>query len=469
MSTVYSLKHTRRGFLKLTGTASLGFLGLQHFIAGDLLAQNAAVPTNSFGYGPLLPDPAGLLNLPKGFSYQIISRRGNRMSDGLFTPGRPDGMAAFAGSKGQTILIRNHENSPDSAADSPFGRKNELLNKVDRAKLYDYGKGQQPALGGTTTLVYNHQSGKVVQEYLSLAGTTRNCAGGPTPWNSWISCEENTDRASGIIEQDHGYNFEVPINAKGLVNPVPLKAMGRFNHEAVCVDPKTGIVYETEDRPDGLIYRYLPNQKGQLAKGGTLQALAIREQKSMDTRNWKDFGLPLFPLNQPVEVEWIELANIEAPDDDLRLRGFQAGAARFARGEGAWFGNNECYFACTSGGRNAKGQVFRYQPSPYEGQADEKNAPGRLELFLEPNNTDLVKNCDNLTVSPWGDVVLCEDDPHPFVVGVTPKGEFYKLAENAGQPAEFAGGVFSPSGETFFVNLQDVGYTFAIKGPWRKA
>jgi secreted PhoX family phosphatase len=189
----------------------------------------------------------------------------------------------------------------------------------------------------------------------------------------------------------------------------------------------------------------------------------------MDTRNWEQLTTAKFPLNQAVEVAWIDLQDIEAPEDDLRLRGFQAGAARFARGEGAWFGKNECYFACTSGGLISKGQVFRYVPSLYEGQTREKQAPGKLELFLEPNNTDLVKNCDNLTVAPWGDVVLCEDDPHPFVVGVTPRGEFYKLAENVGQPAEFAGGVFSPSGDTFFVNMQDAGLTFAITGPWRKA
>lgn len=469
MNLPHTQKLSRRSFLQMGGIASLGFMGLHQFVSAQSLAMVGNNPGGDFGYGPLLPDPAGLLNLPKGFSYKVISRRGNKMSDGFFTPGRADGMATFAGAKGQTIIVRNHENSPDSMVDSPFGSTNELLKKVDRNKLYDYGKGEQPSLGGTTTLIYDHKLGKVMHEYLSLAGTTRNCAGGLTPWNSWISCEENTERAGGAIEKDHGYNFEVPAKGKGLVDPLPLKAMGRFNHEAVCVDPRTGIVYETEDRPDGLIYRFLPNQPGQLAKGGKLQALAIREQTRFDTRNWETLTTARFPLNQPVEVEWIDLEDVESPDDDLRLRGFQAGAARFARGEGAWFGKNECYFACTSGGLISKGQVFRYVPSPYEGQAEEKNAPGRLELFIEPNNTDLVKSCDNLTVAPWGDVILCEDDPHPFVVGVTPKGDFYKLAENVGQPAEFAGGVFSPSGEAFFVNMQDAGLTFAITGPWRKA
>ncbi|MBC7922020.1 MAG: DUF839 domain-containing protein [Ferruginibacter sp.] len=456
---------SRRHFLRLSGVASLGFLGLHHFASAPVLA---ARPSDASGYGPLLPDPAGLLNLPKGFSYRIISQRGNRMSDGFFTPGRADGMATFAASKGRTILVRNHENSPGNLIDGPFGQKNELLGKLDRNKLYDYGRGEQPGLGGTTTLVYDPATRQVTDEYLSLAGTIRNCAGGATPWGSWISCEENTDVPNGTIEKEHGYNFEVPSVGKGVVDPTPLKAMGRFNHEAVCVDPRTGIVYQTEDRPDSLIYRYLPNQTSQLAKGGKLQALAVRGEQGFDTRNWESLGAPRLAERQPVDVVWLDLEGIDAPDDDLRLRGFARGAARFARGEGAWFGRNECYFACTSGGRIAKGQVFRYVPSPKEGQPGEKDAPGKLELFLEPNNTDLMKSCDNLTVAPWGDVVLCEDDPHPFLVGVTPKGELYKLGENAGPPSEFAGGVFSPSGDTFFVNLQDPGITLAITGPWRK-
>jgi secreted PhoX family phosphatase len=132
-----------------------------------------------------------------------------------------------------------------------------------------------------------------------------------------------------------------------------------------------------------------------------------------------------------------------------------------------WFGNNEFYFACTNGGHILQGQVFRYTPSPYEGTNQEKDAPGKLQLFAEPNNSNILKSCDNLTLAPWGDVVLCEDDPHPFVVGITPEGEIYKLAENTGYKSEFAGGVFSPSGDTYFVNIQGPGITLAITGPWR--
>lgn len=461
---------------------SLGFLGLHHLIsyrawgipgvdAPGVDAPGISAPGAgifSAGYGDLQPDPQGLLNLPKGFSYQIIFRQGHRMDDGFFSPDRPDGMGTFAVGKDKLLLIRNHEISPDGDK-GPYGQDPALIKKIDRRKVYDFGQGIAPSTGGTTTLLYNENTGKVASAYLSLTGTNRNCAGGVTPWKSWISCEENVDRAGGNAEKDHGYNFEVPATEKiGLAHPVPLKDMGRFNHEAVAVDPNTSIVYETEDRPDGLIYRYLPSVPRQLHKGGKLQVLAIKQQKSYDTRNWKDLTTPTMPQNQLMEVVWLDIDQVTSPEDDLRYRGFARGGARFARGEGMWYGNQEIFFACTNGGEIGRGQVFRYVPSPYEGTAREKEKPGKLSLFLETNNTEMLKSCDNLTVAPWGDLVICEDDPHPFVVGVTPQGEYYKLAENVGFPSEFAGGVFSPSGRTYFVNIQDAGFTLAITGPWKQ-
>jgi uncharacterized protein len=467
----HSFATNRRDFLKLSGSASLGFLGLFSFVNSPALSAARAAGAAP-GYGPLLPDPKGILNLPKGFSYQIISKKGDTMNDGLLVPGAPDGMATFKGPRGRVILVRNHEMSPNPEGGGAFGPQNELLSKIDKTKLYDFGKGVQPELGGTSTIVYNPATRKVEKQFMSLAGTSRNCAGGPTPWNSWITCEETTKKAGpeNSCEKDHGYNFEVPATDKvQLHQAVPIKAMGRMNHEAVAVDPRTSIVYLTEDTGDSLIYRYLPNVPGKLAQGGQLQALMIRGQKSYDTRNWASLTTPEFPVRQLLETEWVDIENVESPNDDLRYQGFDKGAARFARGEGMWFGNNEIFFACTSGGKNGKGQVFRYVPSAYEGKPQEKSAPGQLELYIEPNDQDLVKNCDNLTVAPWGDVVLCEDHPHPFVVGVTPRGEYYRLAENVGFQTEFAGGVFSPGGETFFVNIQGAGLTLAITGPWQTA
>lgn len=457
---------SRRDFIKVSGMATLGFMGLHQWImAGE---HRPAEP----GYGPLMKDPAGILNLPKGFTYTIISRKGDRMDDGLIVPGAPDGMATFKGKNGRVIVVRNHELNPDSFKNGAFGEKNELLDSISDKKFYDFGKKVIPCLGGTSTFVYNPKTSKIEKQWLSLVGTVRNCAGGPTPWNSWLTCEESTIKRGameGSIERDHGYVFEVPATEEiALSEPLPVKPMGRFNHEAVAVDPRTGIVYLTEDRGDSLIYRYIPNTPGNLLNGGRLQALAIRDKKSMDTRNWKSLTTPKFPLREPLDAEWIEIHNVESPDDDLRTQGFNNGAACFARGEGMWYGKNEIYFACTNGGDLSNGQVFRYIPGAEEGKAGERKSPGKLELFAESPDKDILKSCDNLTVAPWGDVVLCEDASHPFVVGITPQGEYYKLAENVGYAGEFAGGVFSPQGETFFVNIQTAGLTIAITGPWKK-
>lgn len=459
---------SRRRFIKTTGIVTVGFLGLSQFI-NPVFAGNPDVVE---GYGNLLPDPNRLINLPKGFSYKIISKRGDKMDDGLLVPGKADGMGAFQGKKGRVILVRNHENNPDSFDEGAFGLKNELLKKVAPDKFYEMGKGIFPALGGTTTLIYDPVKGRVEKEYLSLAGTIRNCAGGVTPWSSWLTCEESTLKTGayeGHLEKDHGYVFEVPASEKiCLAVPAPIKGMGRFNHEAVAVDPRTGIVYLTEDRGDGLFYRYIPNVKGKMLEGGKLQALGISGAKSRDTRNWEDPKAEEFPVGIAHDVVWIDIDNVESPADDLRYQGLEKGAARFARGEGIWFGQGELYFACTNGGKIMSGQIFKYTPGPDEGSANEKKAPGKLELFAEPNDRNILKNCDNLAVAPWGDLVLCEDHPQSFIVGITPKGTYYKLAENIGFQSEMAGGVFSPSGDTFFVNLQGPGITLAINGPWRK-
>ena len=448
---------------------TVGFLGLRRFTSLGLSAQEYSNQVNL--HGPLIPDPEGILDLPEGFSYSILSRTGDLMSDGLRTPGNPDGMAAFPLNRRETILVRNHENKPDSTTGSPFGIENELLANIDQARLYDAGHGALPHLGGTTNVVYDFEARRVTRQFLSLAGTERNCAGGPTPWNSWISCEESISRADESNERVHGYNFEVPARAReGLVEPIPLKAMGRFNHEAVAVNPRTGVVYQTEDRGDGLIYRLLPEKYGDLQAGGRLQALVLKDKKSADTRNWSTIQSNAFPQNEEMDVEWIDLEEIQSPNDDLRLRGFEAGAARFARGEGMWYGREAIYFACTNGGKTGSGQIFRYLPSPSEGTTAEATEPGRLELFIEPNDTTLLESCDNLTVAPWGDLIICEDGPgEQYLRGYTPQGQFYTLAHNSYQgDSEMCGACFAPNHPTLFVNIQRPGITLAITGPWRR-
>ena len=448
--------HTRRSFLRSSSSIALGFSGLR-----CLSAENAK-GRSSVGYGPLLPDPKKTLDLPKGFSYEIIGRAGEAMSDGLFLPGSPDGMAAFPGKANEVILVRNHEINPGaSSSTGPFGKGNKKMNLVGKDRFYDPGKVAfrasgpgTPCLGGTTTVVYDMKKKSVARQFLSLIGTLRNCAGGPTPWNSWITCEETVVGAGGKLIRDHGWCFDVPVTDQpALADPIPLKAMGRFNHEAVAVDPETGDVFETEDRHDGLIYRFVPKVKGKLAEGGKLFALKVNGKPSLDTRNWSE---NTFSVGDSKEIEWIEMKDVESPRDDLRIRGFKDGAACFARGEGMWYSKGSIFIACTNGGKKQRGQIWKL--------TDDK-----LELYTEPNDPDLVDNCDNLTVAPWGDLILCEDGKgEQYLDVITPKGKIFKLAKNAKSGGEFAGACFSPDGSTLFVNMQREGLTLAITGPWKE-
>ena len=437
-------------------------------LARSLHGSRAHTPRDdAAGFGALVPDPLGVLDLPAEFSYTRMSEVGERMDDGLLVPAAHDGMATFQGPKGKTILIRNHELGLGAPELGPFGKNLELLRFVDKARVYDLGL-DQPVSGGTTTLVIDNATGELDQHYLSLIGTCHNCAGGPTPWNTWISCEESTFKAgSAGFTKDHGYNFEVPARRRpGLVEPLPLKAMGRFNHEAIVVDPNTGIIYESEDRADSCFYRFLPHKKGRPHLGGKLQAMVFSGYPHLDARNWEDS--PHIPVGSRFEVEWIDVEDIDSPKDDMRYQMQAKGAAIFARGEGLWWGHDSIYFGCTTGGKELRGQIWRYEPIEDRSQAL-AGSRGYLQLFLEPNDQTTLDMADNITVSPHGDLFVCEDgEKDQFIVGVTPGGAIYKFAYNAMNNSEFAGATFSPDGSTLFANIQRPGITLAIRGPWHK-
>ena len=431
-----------------------------------------AAPTAQARFGPLVPDPDGVLALPKGFEYRIISRAGTEMSDGLLVPPRADGMAAFNLGDNLITLVCNHENHP--ALPGAFGSGNERLSAIDPAKLYDPGEGKTPGTGGTTTLVYDPRAGELRSQHLSLAGTEINCAGGGTPWKSWLSCEEcfedpgaRTGRRGTVLRQKrHGYVFEVPAAETGLVQPEPLREMGRFEHEAAAVEPRSGVIYMSEDKHRSLLYRFLPNEAGNLAAGGRLQALAIRSRPSCDTRNW-DAAAPM-PQGQWFETDWIDIENPDPDENTLRLDGFEQGAARFARGEGLTLADGSLFMTATIGGPHRLGQVFEYRPSAFEGQPAEKDAPGQLRLFAECQPESLLRNADNLTVAPWGDLVIYEDtSTHCGLIGMTSDGMQYPIADNAYTNSELAGICFSPEGSVMFVNIQVRGLTLAITGPWK--
>jgi secreted PhoX family phosphatase len=453
----------------------VAILNRRHFLQSLAIAATPSIAFTTEApaspLGPLLADPNRILDLPKGFSYQIVSQAGNPMSDGLRVPGAADGMGAFAGEDGRIILVCNHELEHGKTEHGPFAEGAPLPDFV-ADKIYDAGSGKTPMTGGTTTIIYNPATGKTEKQFLSLVGTEVNCAGGTTPWGSWLSCEECFNHAGvrGAVHRDkpHGYVFEVPASATGLVKAEPIRAMGRLEHEAAAVDPGTGIVYLTEDKHQSLFYRYIPDVPGELIKGGRLQALAIVGQPSMQTHNWSNN--PDIVVGQSLPVSWIDLDDVDNEDNDLRVRGARKGAATFARGEGLCVADGYFAFSCTIGGPTRLGQVFAYEPSPFEGTARESEAHGQLRLVAEADSESLLRNADNITAAPWGGLVVCEDTAgHCGIVGIGPDGAQYAVADNAYSDSELAGACFSPDGDTLFVNIQYPGLTLAITGPWPDA
>ncbi len=443
----------RRRFLGATATAFAALAASGCMARGPVTAARACPAGGGFaGYGALRPDPAGFLDLPEGFSYRVLSRLGDAMDDGGTVPDRADGMGCFDLGGGEIALVRNHELQPKHDAGGPIAR--------------GYGKRDGVFVpGGTTTIVLDAASLEVKRQFRSLGGTIRNCSGGVTPWGSWLTCEEaptgpGQPRGEGL-EQDHGWVFEVPASARGLVDAVPLKAMGRFNHEAACVDPATGIVYQTEDRDDSVLYRFIPRVPGRLAEGGRLQAMVI--EGIADTRNWPEIaGNAAMPVGKPFHVSWVDCDDVEAPRDDLRQRAAAKGAALIARGEGLHMGENSVFACATNGGARQLGQIFKLTP----GLA---GAPDTIELFFESESTDQFNYGDNLTVAANGHLIVCEDQyslvQEKHIRGITPEGCAYTLAFLRAQ-TELAGGCFSPDGKWLFVNAYSPAATLAITGPW---
>ena len=442
----------RRTFLKTSGLLSLSFL------ASPLIQKNF-LEGNSYLKSKIRQDANKILDLHSSLEYKIISEAGSRMSDGLIVPGKPDGMASF-NNNGRVVLVRNHELRKGHGI-----RSSAFLNGEKDIKGLGDNHYDASAFGGTTNLVYDENNKIVESEFLSLSGTEGNCSGGATPWGTWLTCEESVNKKS-TQEKPHGYVFEVAPNDKpNLQKAKPLKELGRFNHEAVAFDT-FGNAYLTEDRSDGLFYKYTPSKKGDLNKG-QLFALAIRNVKNIDTRNWSKTN---YLLKDRYKTIWIPLDDIDPEQDTLRFEGKEKGALIFARGEGIINSPNSIYFSCTSGGLNQKGQIWRFNFS------DPKNET--IELWYESSNPHYgrynrsfkgneLNMPDNMGLSPWGDLIICEDNSDlNRLWGISKTGRPYIIAENSHSGSEFAGVCFSPSGKTMFVNLQSNGQTFAITGDW---
>jgi uncharacterized protein len=431
---------TRRRFVQ--GSAAVGGgLALGGPISALAARSAEGRSRRASGYGPLQPtrelDSGDVyLELPPGFKYRVISRQNDPMDDGNPTPGIFDGMAAYPGRHGTTILIRNHENR---------SRDGEIEVKVPQSKRYDPdGKVR----GGNTKLVVS-KNRRVLESYAVLGGTHTNCAGGPTPWGSWITCEEifnygsvesNVTPGTGV---PHGFCFEVGADADGPVDPVPLLSAGRFSHEAVAwLD---GALYETEDRGNAALYRFIPRRRpreaGDLASfGGVLQALVVQGRPNFDA-NTANPG-------ETYPVQWVEIEEPNPLQDTVRTEAQAKGAAIFDRTEGIWEADGRVYFDCTTGGEAQLGQLWQLKPRGRNG--------GELKLIYESTNLEDLENPDNVVVVPaTGHVFLQEDsDGEQFVRGVTRRGQIYDFAKTVLNESEFCGGTFSPDGKTFFLNQQ---------------
>ena len=466
---------TRRSFLQGSAAVAAGgafapFASLAATVADGRPLRTAGLGQG--GYGPIKPAAelnggGELLALPEGFRYVQFGLGGSVMSDGHLTPQPHDGMAAFAMDNGHIRLVRNHEVRDDSVAGQVIG---------DASLAYDPRAG-----GGCTSLEVRVRADGVpelVRDFVAIAGTHTNCAGGPTPWGSWLTCEEITqgsepyqpgsgpNRGRNGFGQPHGYVFEIPAGAESQVQAVPLKAMGRFTHEAAAVDPMTGIVYLTEDNGDSGFYRFLPNVPGKLVEGGRLQMLAVR-RPNYDTKTGQT-------LRRALPCVWVDIPDPDPADaasnpDAVYDQGLARGGAIFARLEGCWYHNGSIFFTSTSGGEAGEGQVWEYRPAGASG--------GYLRLVFESPAENVLDNPDNITVSKRGGIVLCEDGDadRQFLRGLTRDGRIFDFAQNLFNSSEWAGATFSPDGRILFANVQgstrlstnpSIGRTFAIWGPW---
>lgn len=471
----------RRSFLAGSAAVAGGAFTLGNGLF-DALSAGAATSTPGFGghrsrpsggYGALsrMPDQDGLevLALPEGFEYVTFSKIGDTMADGTPVPRAHDGMGAFRARRGDTLLIRNHEvrTAPGTVLGSV---------QAPTDLRYDPLGG-----GGTTSLLFDTRRGRLERDWVSFGGSIVNCAGGVAYHDvGWITCEEAVSGPNQGFAEKHGYAFLVPTSATGPVAAVPLTAMGRFAHEAVAVDPRTGCVYETEDSGnDSGFYRFTPHDKRDLTKGGALEMLAVADHDGYDTITGQQVG-------ERLPVRWVR---IDTPDPDLEvdpaaevaLEGAAKGAAKFNRLEGIWYdaGTKGFFFNSTSGGDAGYGQVWHYSPRE-----------DKLTLFFESPGGSVLDSPDNLLVTPRGGILICEDDAsgpdadtHPLAPGITDvnrligldrRGEAFEFAVNILNGAEFAGACFSPDCSTLFVNifgsgdLAGSGMTCAITGPWRR-
>ncbi len=482
---------SRRGFLQSGALGAASFVGALQMLQSRQAEAHGRRHLGS-GYGPIAPvkDLATglpLLQLPAGFHYSSFGWTGDLMRNRQPTPGAHDGMAVVGFGPRGIQLIRNHELGKGPIIDAP--------GKYDTAIVTE--GGTTGPLGGGTTTLHLDWNGRCNYTEPSLGGTIVNCAGGPTPWGSWLTCEETTLDLTPVGGLRHGYVFEVRRRAHDTTG-VPLVDMGRFPHEAVAVDPHSHVVYLTEDsRNQSGFYRFIPKvrhcREGSYEEGGRLQMARAKGLHNAD--------LLTAQTGDTYQIEWVDIRDPDAdpgPFDAPHgggsasgpfLQGWAQGGLRMSRGEGIWEHRGKFYIVDTSTGLDGQGRPGRGRGAVWEYDPKRK----LLKAIFVSSGAVESNNPDNITLSPRGGILTCEDgggveDEFGFgdrLVGITRDGGSFifdknnivlsdaqiakagkKVGEGDYRGNEFAGACFDPTGRMLFVNIQTPGITFAIWGPW---
>ncbi|WOP17706.1 alkaline phosphatase PhoX [Raineyella sp. LH-20] len=471
---------TRRSVLKGSAISAglVAFSGIAQAPAAMAAPGKIASGTGTVNaFGDLITDPNGLLDLPRGFSYKVVSKVGDIMpGDGRRLPDRFDGAAVFAGADKSLVMVRNHEQY-----DAPTTAGIAAQDSADPEFVYDAGArlvngtSIYAANGGTSTVTLDKQ-GATVDEYVSLAGTYSNCAGGATPWHTWLSCEETESPKIGQngATKAHGYVFEVdPFDKDNNKNPFPLKALGRFPHEAAVVDPRTLEVYLTEDAsgPFGLFYKAIlvspKAQYGGLRGDGDLYAMnCFLNGTQQPTLH------PFSKVGTVLDVEWVKIPDPDATTTSTRKQLANDQVTRSQKIEGAWFGNGKAHFVVSFADGFHEGQVWAYDPM---------TSTLELEVYYPTvvagggAEDSVPDRPDGITGSPFGGLIISEDsNGGQNVLAVAEDGSTSLLARNrrdiikptAEGISEITGVTFSPDGKTLFFAFQEPGITFAVSGPF---